>query len=149
MSDAPSRRQHAEARSIGATVVADDFQCSRALFEHGIDQHLWHANQAKPADRERCSVRYVRHGLCRGRDDLVDHDWWGSWTTGLSSDIDYPDYVGQERCSTQGSLCVIRGPCSGRRITAVFITVGTDLPALSAIHGGHRYVSLRIAYSGS
>jgi IclR family transcriptional regulator, pca regulon regulatory protein len=115
-SDAPSRQQHAEARSIGATVVADDFQRSRALLEQGVDQHLWHANQAKSADRERGSVRYVGHGLCGGRDDFVDHDRWGMVYKGpLLLDNDYSDYVGQERCSTQDFLCAIRTRASSTR----------------------------------
>src|SRR5258708_33513539 len=104
-SDAPSCQQHAEARSVGPTVVADDFQRSRALLEQGVDQHLWHADQAKSADRERGSVRYVGHGLCGGWDDFVDHDRSGMEYRGpLLLDIDYSDYAGPERCSTQDSL---------------------------------------------
>ena len=115
-SDAPSRQQHAEARSIGATVVADDFQRSRALLEQGVDQHLWHADQAESADRERGSVRYVGHGLCGGWDDFVDHDRWGMVYKGpLLFDNDYSDYVGPERCSTRALLCTIRTRASSTR----------------------------------
>lgn len=115
-SDAPSRQQHAKAGSVGATVVADDFQRSRALLEQGVDQHLRHADQTKSADRERGSVRYVGHGLCGGRDDFVDHDRRGMVYKGpLLLDVDYSDYVGPEQCSTQGLLFTIRTHVRGTR----------------------------------